>query len=187
MAFAIDRALRFSFTRGQMKALLACLMCLLLPAAECFALRGGPPYPAGTNIVGTYAGVLIGPPNELGIFSLGIPRTGLASGSVALFTGQRAFVGTIQGVGDPDRATLRAVLRAIPVVMQGDTTVTTLGLHADGSVDATIRTPRTSSIFSSTRLDGTSSITTSVTGGPEVTPQQFVVDGFKQSSTAPGS
>ena len=42
-----------------MKAILGSLLCLVLCASECFALKGGPPYPGGsTSIVGTYAGVL---------------------------------------------------------------------------------------------------------------------------------
>jgi len=41
-----------------MKALLGSLLCFVLFASECFAIKGGPPYPANTNIVGTYAGVM---------------------------------------------------------------------------------------------------------------------------------
>ena len=171
-----------------MKILLACLMCLVLTAAECFALKGGPPYPVGTNIVGTYAGVLIGASNTLGIFSLGIPQTGLAGGSVALFTGERTFVGSIQGVGDPRNATLRATLQAIPVVTSGGTTVTTLNFHADGSLNARIRSARSAFVLiANTRLEGTSSITTTDrnTSPPTISVAAFVVDGFKQSNAAP--
>jgi hypothetical protein len=179
-----------------MRILFSLLMCLVFGAAQCFALKGGPPYPVGTNIIGTYAGVLQGvfdptnprSSNTLGIFSIGIPQTGLASGSVAIFTGERTFVGTIQGIGDPNKGTLRAALQAVPVVTGGGETITTLNFHADGTVSADIKTVRSAfNTVANTRLTGTSTITTTnrnVTP-PAQTVSSFVVDGFKQSNSAP--
>jgi hypothetical protein len=179
-----------------MRILFALLMCLVFSTTETFALKGGPPYPVGTNIIGTYAGVLQGvfdptnprSSNTLGIFSIGIPQTGLASGSVAIFTGERTFVGTIQGIGDPNKATLRAALQAVPVVTGGGQTVTTLNFHADGTVSADIKTVRSAfNTVANTRLTGTSTITTTNrnTDPPTQTISNFVVDGFKQSNSAP--
>ncbi len=94
-----------------MKILLAALMCLVLCTSECFALKGGPVYPATTaSISGTYAGVMQGvfdptnprSQNTLALFSLRIPQTGLADGIVVVFVAGRTFIGTMAGVGDPN-------------------------------------------------------------------------------------
>lgn len=178
-----------------LKAIFGCLLCVVLPTAECFAVKGGPVYPAGRNIVGTYAGVLEGAfdptnprsSNTLGIFSLGVPQTGLANGSLALFTGERTFVGSIQGIGDPNRGTIRAALQGIPVVTGGGVTIFTLNFHADGLLNAQVKPGRNASAgVAATRLVGSAVITTT---NRNVTPVEkdtttFAVDGFKQSSQA---
>lgn len=83
-----------------MKILLAALICLELCTSECFALKGGPPYPgSNANIVGTYAGVMLGildptnprSQNTLGLFTLSIPRLGAAAGAVVLFVAGRTY------------------------------------------------------------------------------------------------
>lgn len=64
-----------------MEAILGSLFCLVLFAAECFAIKSGLPYPGNTNIVGPFAGVLqpaFDPTdpfssNSLGVFTLGVP------------------------------------------------------------------------------------------------------------------
>ncbi|MEO5717727.1 MAG: hypothetical protein ABIR29_04050 [Chthoniobacterales bacterium] len=71
-----------------MKAILGSLLCFVLCASECFAIKGGPPYPTSTNIIGFYVGVLqpaFDPTdsfsgNSLGVFTLGIPTTGTVRG-----------------------------------------------------------------------------------------------------------
>jgi hypothetical protein len=136
-----------------MKILLACLMCLVLGASQCFAIKGGPVYPGVKDISGTFAGVLtpigVGQ-NALGIFTVGIPQagqTGLSSGAFLVFTGERTFTGTIQGIGDPNRGTLRAVLQGIPFIPAGTGTVTTLNVDADGFLTASV-IPSSSAAFS---------------------------------------
>ncbi len=71
-----------------MKILFAALMCLVLGGAQCFAISGGPVYPGGLNVVGTFGGVLLpgaitnrcepdsDPAGEtlLGFFQLAFPR-----------------------------------------------------------------------------------------------------------------
>ena len=159
--------------------------------SQAFAIKGGPEYPgAKANIVGTYAGVLdptdVGS-NTLGIFSVGIPQTGLASGPFLVFTGERTFVGSIQGIGDPNKSTLRANLQGVPVVTAGNTTIFTLNFHADGSMNARIAA-RSTTVFSvsNTRLTGSAHITTTNRNVDPVerTDTDFTVDGFKQSNTA---
>src|ERR1700712_6118157 len=103
-----------------MKILLASVMCLVLCTTECFALKGGPVYPAGTNIVGTYAGVLQGvfdptnpaSSNSIGLFSLSVPSTGFATGAFVMFSRGRVFTGTAQAFADPIKASLKGILTA---------------------------------------------------------------------------
>jgi hypothetical protein len=179
-----------------MRILLACLMCEILIASQCFAIKGGPVYTNRENIVGSYAGVLDPDPaspgaeNTIGIFTIGIPQVGLANGAFLVFTGERTFVGSIQGVGDPIKASLSATMQGIPVVTAGNTTIFTLNFHADGRLKATVKT-RSSGIITSianTRLTGTAHVTTTNRNvdPPEQTMTDFTVDGFKQSLSATG-
>src|SRR4051794_16610858 len=104
-----------------MRILLACLLCLVLCTSECFALKGGPPYPVGTDNNGSYAGVLVPPfdptnplaSNSLGIFSLRVPQTGSATGTFMMFAQGRTFSGTLDGTGDPNHGNIRALLHAM--------------------------------------------------------------------------
>jgi hypothetical protein len=114
-----------------MKILLGCLMCVVLAASECFAISGGPVFGSGVNVVGTYAGVikarpLNAPPsarfpddfppgcsfNSIGVFSVGVPTNGIASGDFVMFSQGRVFTGTIRGTADPNTAILRGILNA---------------------------------------------------------------------------
>ncbi|MDQ6809456.1 MAG: hypothetical protein M3Z64_08565, partial [Verrucomicrobiota bacterium] len=95
-----------------MKAILGSLLCIVLATSQAFGISGGPQYPGGTNLVGTYAGVLQpmfdptnpSSSNSIGVFSLGIPTSGTGGGTFVMFTQGRVFSGTIQGVGDPNKA-----------------------------------------------------------------------------------
>ncbi len=175
-----------------MKAILGLLLCYVLFASQCFAIKGGPVYPGGTvNVTGNFAGVLNPTKtgvNALGIFTVSIPLTGLASGSFLIFQSGRTFVGTIQGLADPRTATLKAVVQGIPVVTQTDPTgpggiiITTLNVHADGLLEAQIKAPPASNFFNSrTLLTGTSSITVTIAGEVDSI-LDFDVDGFFQSA-----
>jgi hypothetical protein len=111
-----------------MKILLACLMCLVLTASECFAISGGPVFGGGRHVAipGIYAGVLVplpiiidpGPPpvtlkdNSLVLFTLIIPKVGLARGTVAVFRNGFFYQGTIQGSADFDTGRLIGVVNA---------------------------------------------------------------------------
>jgi hypothetical protein len=109
-----------------MKILLACLMCLVLPISQAFAISGGP-FPSPHPITGTYAGVFVpiptvldpGPPpvtmtdNSLALFTLSVQKIGLASGTAAVFRNGINYTGSIQASADPDSAKLRGALTAI--------------------------------------------------------------------------
>lgn len=201
-----------------MKAILASLLCFVLCASECFAIKGGPPYPGGTiSVTGTYAGVLepqFDPTdpfstNSLGIFSLGVPSTGLASGAFIMFTRGTTFSGTIQAVGLVTSGQIRGVLSATftPTSSQavftdpfGNTIIVSSGditARADGSLNARVSGASGSSLVGSAALlDGTATVfvTESATvTNPDGTTQDMStitaslsldVIGFKQSNTA---
>ncbi len=121
--------------KGLLGNLLGVVGGLFFAVAAAYAISGGPQFPAGANIVGTYAGVLtptsspcpsVTPApvpdctpsvascgaNSLGVFSVGAPQSGIASGTFVMFAQGRVFSGTIQGVADPQKATLKGILTA---------------------------------------------------------------------------
>jgi len=173
-----------------MKVLLGCLMCFVLNLAQAFAISGGP-WSGGSKIVGvvgTYAGVMhdvVVGSNNLGIFTLSVPQTGLATGSVLIFTGERTFSGPITALADPNTDIVEGTLQGIPVVTSGGQTVTTLNCHADGSLNAKVRLNKKSLGISAVRLRGTSHVNT--TGGCCTVPPcqtDYTVHGFKQSESS---
>ena len=199
-----------------MKAVLGCLLCLLLTTAQTFALKGGPVYPAGTNIVGTYAGVLQptfcprpnpaecgDAQNSIGIFSLGVPSTGNASGNFVMFSRGRVFTGTAQAFGDPQKATLKGIVSAtynyslyVPVTETDENGTTTTRFEtldvtatAAGPLSAKIANSKSSSFgLSTTLLRGEATL--NITGGVNATGEPVVtatlgltVTGVKQSNS----
>jgi len=103
-----------------MKAVLGVLLCYLLFTSECFALKGGPPYPTpGTTVsTGQFAGALlpnqeISPSvNSIGIFSILFTPTGIGTGTLLIFQTGQTYTGTIQGIYDTQAATVAALLNA---------------------------------------------------------------------------
>ena len=189
-----------------MKILSASLMCLVLGTANCLALKGGPVYPGSTaSIVGTFAGVMQSSTsaepcgaNSLGVFSVGVPRSGIASGTFVMFSQGRVFTGTVRGTADPGRSTLKAVLSATfdftatfinPVT--GALTSTDVTASANGTLDTSITGAAASAGTASTRLQGDANL--DISHGelnPDLTPVvvcpiELTVFGFKQSNTAP--
>jgi hypothetical protein len=119
--------------KNLLKNLAGVLVGLLFGIASAYAIKGGPQFPSQTNVVGTYGGVLTptGSPcpsitpapacspsispcaaNSIGVFSVGAPQSGLATGTFVMFAQGRVFTGTIRGVADPHKATLNGVLSA---------------------------------------------------------------------------
>jgi len=151
-----------------MKTLLGCLMCLVFTIAQTFAISGGP-WSGGKGIVGvvgTYAGtfqdVVVGS-NNLAVFTLSVPQTGLATGTVLIFTGERTFSGPMTGLADPNTDILEATLQGIPVVTSGSTTIETLNFHTDGNVHARVRASKKTTSISSIRIRGTAEVKTTDT------------------------
>ncbi|MBA2435034.1 MAG: hypothetical protein M3480_07040 [Verrucomicrobiota bacterium] len=190
-----------------MKAILGSLLCLVLVSSECFALKGGPPYPASTNIIGTYAGVLqpaFDPTdpfsaNSLGVFTLGVPSTGASTGTFIMFTRGRIFGGTIQGVGDVNKATVSALLDAS--FNYTLTVIDDLGVPQSIEVTASVNGPLNAKVvptrspfaISSAKLKGDATVFISnggVTGdGDPIIDGTLSLDvmGFKQSSAEPAT
>jgi hypothetical protein len=174
-----------------MQTLLGCLMCLVLTISQAFAISGGPFGGKGVvAVVGTYAGTFnptaaCGCSNNLGIFTLSVPQTGLAAGNVLIFTGERTFTGPITGLADPNTDILVATLQGIPVVTSGSTTIETLNFHADGTVNGKVKQNKKTTGISSIRLHGTAHVTTtnSNVSPPAQTVTDYTVHGFKQSNS----
>ena len=162
-------------------------MCFVLGASQCFGISGGPPYPGGANVVGTYAGVikrpsdtLTVPPagcslpaagcsaNSLGVFSVGVPASGISSGTFVMFSQGRVFTGTIRGTADPSKAVLTGVLNATfnfsvtTFDALGKPTTTQVTASANGKLKTKITNGSSQSAFgaAATRLAGTATLNT---------------------------
>ena len=185
-----------------MKKVLSLLVAFVFLQVQSWALSGGPVYGGSTAAVkGTYAGSMV--PglggNSLGIFALGVPSTGLASGVFAMFVSGGAFYGSIIGVIDPDKLTLNALAQAqqnqtITDFFNGQLEIITIPVAlASGVIFATLSPPDTGSFGSASstggfRLLGTGQLQTSnfpPNGGAPVPAASIdvVVDGFQQSTT----
>jgi hypothetical protein len=208
-------------------------MCLVFTITQAFAISGGPPYPGSTNVVGVYAGVLKRPvgtlsvggcststpdcaANSLGVFSVGVADSGLATGTFVMFSQGRVFSGSIQGTADPGKGSNSARINAV-LSASFNFTVTfpppdpcptgspqpsctpfteDITASANGSLDAHIKSQSSSAVFGapSARLVGSATIDISQgevdpdTLGPCITCHMtLTVRGFKQTDTAPTS
>ncbi|MEY2584096.1 MAG: hypothetical protein QOD80_122 [Verrucomicrobiota bacterium] len=194
-----------------MKALFASLLCLVFAASQSFAIKGGPPYPAGANLVGTYAGILQGvfdpttpsSSNSIGVFSIGVPKTGNATGPFVMFSRGRVFSGTISGTADPTKATIKGVLNAtfnfsvsrVLIDSDGSTHIETVPVtaHANGPLDATAAAAKSARTLSAstTILRGTAILNISegqvnASNDPIIVSiLSLSVSGYKQSDAAP--
>jgi hypothetical protein len=194
-----------------MRILFALLMCLVFGTAQCFAIKGGPPYPATKNLVGTYAGVLQGvfdpttpsSSNSIGVFSVGVPTTGIASGPFVMFSRGRVFSGTIQGTADPTKASIQGVMDATynfnlsrtVTSSTGATTIVTIPITAtaNGPLEAAVGSFKSAKTLStsSTIIQGTATLNiaegqVNASNDPIIVSiLSLTVSGFKQSDTAP--
>ncbi len=181
-----------------MKILLACLMCLVLCTSECFALKGGPPYPGGqVRTTGNYAGLFAptGTDNSLGIFTVTVPITGQGRGVVAFFRNGIFYPGTIQALVDPDSAVMTAIVNSSFNVTFAETIDTrfVVTFNANGSINASIRANSVAFSTAASRIRGTAGITYDTVGGApgfdlsranSNGPVPYVVSGFKQSEVS---
>jgi len=206
-----------------MRFVLALLTCFLFLNAETtFAIPAGPVTSEDTSVVGTYAGLLIPEDtssdtlggsggssgsgfdsqptaDSLGLFTMGIPDTGLGSGTFVMFSSGRVYTGTITAFGDPDAGTIHGILEATYnytlATTANDGTITdtsvTAGVH--GSMDAETQTsynPFSNSTGTGVRISGEATLDidqgeVNLDGTPVITDtQKFTVDGVQQSTTA---
>ncbi len=189
-----------------MKKVLSLLVAFVFLQTQSWALSGGPIYgagSAGTSLTGVYAGVLIpngdaainiangqgGGTANIGLFSLGVPEAGLATGACVVFIDGDAFSGTITGVADPGRGTLVAIVDTSSNFTLYDPLfpLVPFKLFATGQLQATIfangaRTATGIPIPGSTRITGTATL--GVTGGTlAANTVTYAVDGYQQSTT----
>ena len=208
----IDASSSTLITSEIVKALFGCLLCFVFATSQSFAIKGGPPYPGGGNLKGTYAGVMQGvfdptnprSSNTLGLFSFSLPETGLATGIVILFVAGRTFTGSVQGVGDPNKGNLHVVVQtttktSVTLCEKSSTgaiigsTTTDVTDRADGTLDASITSSsKAGASVTGTLVKGTGFVTAtqSVKDPTDCTGVQvnssllsLLVDGFKQSTS----
>jgi hypothetical protein len=185
-----------------MKILLGCLMCIVLPVSQGFAISGGP-FGASSqvNVVGTYAGVLLPVPQELApgvvvsdtsmaLFTLTVPQSGKARGTVAIFRNSNSYTGDMQAFADPANGKISGVISAIhtqSVTLPGNGGSVTFVYNdlANGRLQTFAQVLPNAT---STRLRGQkSSITFTTTNPNDVSgnsggPVFYKVRGFKQST-----
>ena len=194
-----------------MKALFAALLCFVFTTSQTFAIKGGPEYPAGTNLVGTFAGVMQGvfdptnpsSSNSIGVFSIGVPRTGNATGPFVMFSRGRVFTGTTHATADPTKSSIKGVLDATynftlsrsvtDILGIAHVETTTVTATANGPLDATVSSTKTKNLgTASTILKGSAVINISHGEVSANTLAPIIVDihsltvsGYKQSDAAP--
>src|SRR5438067_10134510 len=103
-----------------MRIVLALLMSFVLLQSESFAISGGPVFRGSLNVVGTYAGVLVETSTTdtsaaapaIGLFTLGIPASALATGTLLFFDQGRIYTGSISAVADPTNGKITGLLEA---------------------------------------------------------------------------
>ena len=190
-----------------MKRVLSFLLMIVFLQAQvstAFAKRGGPDIVGTQNVdtIGTFAGVLIptsttsatgSSANSIGLFSLGVPDAGVATGSMVMFDQGISFNGTITGVADPLNGKLTGIIDAISTASFFDEANPDVDFRAfaQGNLEAQIKETASFNAFSSsvsffsfatTRLEGLASV--DINGGPnEPSTATYIVDGFKQSSS----
>ena len=196
-----------------MKGLFGSLLCLVLATSQAFALKGGPNYGSGgPNIIGSYAGVLQGlfdptnpaSSNSIGIFTLGVPQTGNATGDFIMFARGRTFRGTIEASADPRKAVLKGIVSATynynlqrtEFDKDGNLRVVSIPVTAtvNGPIEAKAATAQSRTFAtSSTLLRGEATLFISGgyvnnAGDPVINEIVLLsVNGYKQSNTPPAS
>lgn len=212
-----------ALTGQVMKKLFSLLLTFVFLNVQAMAISGGPKYDdqANVDIVGTYSGVLIPTDptqgatsvssgsgtaltpesiNSMGIFTLGVPVAGPATGSFLAFTEGIIFSGTITAVGDPGKGTLNGLLEAnydYTLSFFDGTTIQSLDVQAQvtGTLQAEIEALDSniasiqSLLLAIQRIEGTASMAVNLgfvdaDGKPVIDSIiTFTVDGVKQSAT----
>ncbi len=174
-----------------MKAVLAVLLCYLLVASQCFALKGGPPYPTPPTVgsTGQFAGALMPnrekspSDNSIGIFSILFPPTEIGSGTLLIFQTGQTYTGTIQGVYDTQAKTISALLNAtFPYVRYIETTdpVTGVVTVTTENFTAVASGSLTGDVIRRSQITGTSTVDFSLTVNQIDSTVTYDVFGFAQ-------
>ncbi len=208
-----------------MKKLLPILLCYVLMTSQVFAISGGPVFGTGTiNPVGTYSGVVQGvsqginstitttftgnlatdggptvSPAALGLFSLSVPSTDVATGAFILFSNGSTFTGTIEASIDIDSNQLSGIVSGAQYEQvftstssTGTTTVSTEETaYASGQILGRVNGSGGRAV-SSARIAGTAYLNVTflaatpnaITGQRPSTQLICTVSGFRQSTTA---
>lgn len=178
-----------------MKAFFGVLLCLAFTCAQAFAISGGPDYGGGGQVstTGIYAGILMpsNSDNSLALFTVPIPKSGIGSGTFAIFRNGLFYPGTFQGIADPDSAKMTGVIdakfeRTVATKVTDTSTETFVyTYYANGSVEARIKANTNLFSSASARLDGQGKVTfTNTEGKPAGSsdgPVIYDVIGFKQA------
>lgn len=206
-----------------MRFVLSFLLCVVFLQSQLFALSGGPIYSTATSVVGTYSGVMVpgqnpaaplggggGITNALALFTLGVPDTGLASGTFLIFALGRIFTGTITAFADPEEETMQGLLESSfsftysekvandivldpgpPAVTGTQFVILTqeIVVTGDGNFNVDVKLIKNRSFSGGfvTRLQGTAAIDF-VSNNALIFPTvslSFVVSGIRQSTAAP--
>lgn len=180
----------------------------MLAITQAFAISGGPDYGGNVKVrtTGIYAGVMFPTShvpcdtcdgqsqelNQLGLFSLPIPQTGLGSGTVLIFERGQIYTGTIQGTADPQSAQVHGIISAsfpyLTTVPSGTDdmgnetfdTVTVIA-QASGKLEAKIKAITSGLSTGIIRLKGTADIQFELTVNDPFDEIIFSVVGFKQA------
>jgi len=189
-----------------MKTPLAILLSFVMTEAPVLAIHGGYTLGGSIQLMGTYAGVLVPTSdtllqtgsgsqqvatglgsNALGLFTLGLPQTGIGGGTVYLFSQAQQLTGSIQALPDPqNQGTIIGILTATGQVTTasfsniffGNATQSQITGDASGGITAAV---------SEGTVTGTANVTISTTGTSTtntLTPSEsivFAVEGFLQS------
>jgi hypothetical protein len=131
--------------------------------------------------------------NSLGIFSVTIPKTGIGTGTVVIFTAGETYTGTFQGIADPDGGKLSGEVDAsfpyLTTVVSsvdpntGKVTYTTESVvaKAAGKLEGLITKNKNAFSAASARLEGEADIQFSLTVNNPFTEIAYLVSGFKQA------
>lgn len=193
-----------------MKKVLSLLLAYVVLDVQTWALSGGPVYTSGNlgaAVVGTYAGTLlpkavnrifqnpaftgqINDANTLGLFILGIPASGEATGNFLFFQDGEAYFGGITGFVDPANGKLTALVSGVAATNNISSGVEFLSpVSSVGSIKAAIAAG--SDAAASLRIKGTAFL--QLQGyAPDSSPNgvglttlredTFIVDGWKQAN-----
>jgi hypothetical protein len=121
--------------------------------------------------------------NQLALFTVVVPKTGLATGMAVIFNQGQVYTGTIHATADPDTAKVKGIISAsFPYVkLLPDGSTTTVDGQASGQVTARARASTTTFTATSVRLTGTADIQFALTVNSPFDEIKFKISGFKQS------